>query len=136
MLKVLIVEDDFMVADCLEEILSVAGFNVCAITGNVADAITLGEQHAPDLAVIDLHLNDGGFGTEVGAALCERINVGVLYASGNPDDPRLRDARGAACIAKPYSASSIVAALHAVSDRTIGRAAWSELPKGLRLLIA
>ena len=136
MLKVLIVEDDFMVADCLEEILCAAGFEVCGIAGDVTNAVALGEQHEPDLAVIDFRLTDGQYGTDVGAALCDRIDVGVIYASGNPDDPRLQAAKGAACIAKPYSASSIVAALHLVRERLSHGAAPAEIPKGVRLLDA
>lgn len=136
MLKVLIVEDDFMVADCLEEILLAAGFDVCGITGNVSEAIALGERIAPDLAVIDFRLSNGEYGTEVGAALSDRLGVGILYASGNPDDPRLQNAVGAACIAKPYSAASIVAALRVVSEGIRFGAASAELPKGLRLLSA
>ena len=134
MLKVLIVEDDFMVADCLEEILLTAGFTVCGVAGNVANAIELGEQHAPDLAVVDLRLMDGEYGTEVGAVLTDRIRAGVLYATGNADDPRLQNAKGVACIAKPYSANAIVAALHLVSARRHDAAASPSLPKGCRLL--
>jgi DNA-binding response OmpR family regulator len=133
MLKVLIVDDDFMVADCLEEILLAAGYEVCGIAGGVADALMLDNRHEPDLAVIDFHLQDDEYGTEVGAALCERRTIGVLYVSGNADDPRLHDAKGTACIAKPYSASSIVAALRMVSERTFQGADIAELPQGFWL---
>lgn len=134
MLKVLIVEDDFMVADCLEEILLAAGFQVCGITGNVTEAIFLGKRDSPDFAIIDFRLMDGEYGTKVGAALCETTDVAVLYVSGNPDDPRLREAKGAACIAKPYSATSIVAALNVVSQRRSRGVASAELPEGFHLL--
>ena len=95
---VLIVEDDFMIADCLEEILVAAGFTVCGIAGTTAEAIALGERHNPDLGIIDLRLADGGIGTDVAAALCTRSKFGVLYVSGNPDHPRLQNAEGNACI--------------------------------------
>jgi DNA-binding response OmpR family regulator len=134
MLKVLIVEDDFMVADCLEEILLAAGFQVCGITGNVTEAIFLGKRDTPDLAIIDFRLMDDEYGTKVGEALCESTDVTVLYVSGNPDDPRLCDAKGTACIAKPYSASSIVAALNVVSQGRSRGLAPADLPEGFRLL--
>jgi DNA-binding response OmpR family regulator len=133
MLKVLIVEDDFMVADCLEAVLSAAGYDVCGVAGGVADALLLDTRHLPDLAVIDFRLQDGEYGTEVGAALCERRNIGVLYVSGNPDDPRLHDARGTACIAKPYSASSIVAALRMVGERGSQGTETPKFPQGFWL---
>lgn len=136
MLKVLIVEDDFMIADCLEEILLEAGYEVCGIASGVTEAIQLGEQHHPDLGVIDLKLADGGYGTEVAAALCPRGGFGVLYATGNPEHPRFNDAEGEGCLAKPYSAKSVVAALHVVSDRMAKLPTLSAFPEGFRLLNA
>jgi DNA-binding response OmpR family regulator len=57
--KVLIVEDDFMIADCLEEILVDAGYEVCGIAREVDEAIAMGKELRPDLAVIDLRLAAG-----------------------------------------------------------------------------
>ena len=74
-MKVLIVDDDFMVADCLEEILIDAGYEVCGVAGTVEDAVALGNQHRPDLAVIDLRLADGRHGTEVAAAFGETLQL-------------------------------------------------------------
>jgi DNA-binding response OmpR family regulator len=133
MLTVLIVEDDFMVADCLEAVLLAAGYEVCGVAGGVADALLLDARHQPDLAVIDFRLQDGEYGTEVGAALCRRRNIGVLYVSGNPDDPRLHEATGTAAIAKPYSASSILAAIHMVSERVFQGTDAAEFPQGFWL---
>jgi DNA-binding response OmpR family regulator len=133
MLKVLIVEDDFMVADCLETVLLTAGYDVCGVAGGVADALLLDSRYQPDLAVIDFRLQDGEYGTEVGAVLCGRRNIGVLYVSGNADDPRLHDARGTACVAKPYSASSIVTALQMVSERVSQGTDAFEFPQGFWL---
>jgi two-component system, response regulator PdtaR len=136
MQKVLIVEDDFMVADCLEEILVDAGYEVCGITGEVAEAIELGKQHHPDLGVIDLRLTNGRYGTEVAAALCPGGGFGVLYATGNPDHPLLSHAEGEGCISKPYTATSVVSALRVVSERMSKCPVLSTFPLGFRLLRA
>jgi len=130
---VLIVEDDFMIADCLEEILVEAGFTVCGIAATTAEAIALGEQHKPDLGVIDLRLAEGGVGTYVAAALRLRGRFGVLYASGTPDHALLKSAKGEASIAKPYTASAMVAALGIVREQMLGMP-LSAFPQGLRLL--
>jgi two-component system, response regulator PdtaR len=134
--KVLIVDDDLMIADCLEEILIDAGYDVCGIAGNVAEAIALGEQHEPDLAVIDLRLSDGELGTQVAAALCPGGGLGVLYATGNPEHPGLKDAPGEGWIAKPYTGTSIVAALRIVAERMSKLPALSAFPPGFALLRA
>jgi DNA-binding response OmpR family regulator len=116
MLKVLIVDDDFMMADCLEETLVEAGYEVCGIAGTVDDAIALAEAHRPDLGIIDLRLAGGRSGTEVAAALRSRQKFGVLYATGNPDHALLRDAEGEGYIGKPYSTKAILAALRNITE--------------------
>jgi two-component system, response regulator PdtaR len=116
-LKILIVDDDFMVADCLEETLTDAGYEVCGIAGTVEDAIALGDAHQPDLGVIDLRLACGRFGTEVAAVLRRRHKFGVLYATGNPDHLTLREAEGEGYIGKPYTSEAILAALRCVAEQ-------------------
>ena len=134
MLKVLIVDDDFMVADFLEEVLVNAGYQVCGIAGRVSDAIALGERHNPDLGIIDLRLSHGEYGTQVATALRRRGRFGVLYATGNPDHRLLADAEGEGCIGKPYSAASIVAALRVVTGMMSRPRVAAVPPQGFRPL--
>src|ERR1700722_20566380 len=69
MLKVLIVEDDLMLADASEEILVGYGYEGSGIARTVADALALARHAKPDLVMLDLRLADGGLGTEVAAQL-------------------------------------------------------------------
>ena len=131
--KVLIVENDLMIADFLDEVLVEAGYEVCGIASTVAEGIELGERHHPDLGVVDLCLSNGEYGTEVAAALRRRGKFGVLYATGNPDHPRLSGAEGEGCIAKPYLAHSVVSALRVVGE-TMSSRPPSNPPRGFRLL--
>jgi DNA-binding response OmpR family regulator len=134
--KVLIVEDDFMIADCLEEILVDAGYEVCGIAREVDEAIAMGKEHRPDLAVIDLRLAAGRYGTEVASVLCVGGGLGVLYVTGNANHPMLVDAAGEGCMSKPYSAASILAALRIVSERMSKLTVLSRFPADFRLLRA
>lgn len=136
MQRVLIVEDDVMIADCIEDFLVGAGFEVCGITGHVTEAIRLAQECKPDLAVIDLRLRDGQFGTEIAAALCPGGTIGVLYASGNPDHPMLRNAAGEGCIAKPYTQATLVSALGIVSEIMAKVEPLSPFPLNFRRLNA
>lgn len=133
MSKVLIVENDSIVAEFLEDTLLTAGYEVCGIARTAAEAITLGEQHRPELGVIDLCLSDGEYGTEVAAALRQQGRFGVLYATGNPDHPRLSRAQGEGCIAKPYLAISVLSALRIVGEKMSDRPI-SNFPRGFKLL--
>jgi len=133
MLKVLIVEDELMIADFLEEALVDAGYEVCGIASTMVTAIELGERHNPDLGVIDLRLSGGESGTEIAAALRRRGGFGVLYATGNPHHVLLEQAEGEGCISKPYLGSNVVSALRVVSERMFDRP-LSAFPQGFRLL--
>ena len=62
MLKVLIVEDDLMLADFAEELLVEHGYKVSGIARTVGDAVARIRHSAPDLVVLDLRLADGGLG--------------------------------------------------------------------------
>jgi CheY-like chemotaxis protein len=55
-LKVLIAEDDLMIADLVEDILVDEGYAVCGIARSVAEALALARHHKPDLAVLEVVL--------------------------------------------------------------------------------
>ncbi len=59
-MKVLIVEDDLMIADMLEEVLLAHNYCVCGIATTVTEAVALALREKPDLAIVDLRLADGG----------------------------------------------------------------------------
>lgn len=134
MIKVLIVENDAMIADYLEDVLNEAGYDVCGIAGDVDAAILLGKTCNPDLGLIDLRLADGRFGTEVAAALCALPGCGVLYSTGNPDHALLHNAVGTAVLAKPYTPEALVAALRVVRAHITQDSPMPGQPKGFRLL--
>jgi two-component system, response regulator PdtaR len=132
--KVLIVDDDLMLADNLEDVLIAGGYDVCGIASNVTDAIRIGRATHPNLGVIDLRLGDGGFGTEVATALRCYGEFGVLYSTGNPEHTLLAHAEGEGCITKPFMPASLLTALRIVRDRMADIPASAAFPKGFRLL--
>lgn len=133
MIKVLIVENEPIIAELLAENLGEAGYEVCGIASTVAQAIEIGTRDKPDLGVINVHLSGGEYGTEIAATLRRRRAFGVLYATGNPLHPRLIDAEGEGCISKPYLACNIVSALRIVTEQMSNRP-LPAFPRGFRLL--
>jgi DNA-binding response OmpR family regulator len=135
MLKVLIAEDDLMIAEMTEEILAAHGYEVCGIARTVDEAVALGRHHKPDLAIIDLRLADGGIGTEIATHLNEDLgSVGVLYASGNIAHVTLTAAEGQACLAKPYSSADLLRGLEIVADMVATGTASQPFPRGFKVL--
>ena len=134
MLKVLIAEDDLMIADMAEEILVESGYEVCGIGRTVAEAVALGRRHKPDLALLDMRLADGGLGTEVAAQLSALGRLGILYATGNITDVTLNATHGDACIVKPYSSDDLVRGLEIVADIVATGIASPPFPRAFQLL--
>ena len=130
--KVLIAEDDLMIADVAEMILVERGYEVCGIARTVDEAIALGNSHRPDLALIDLRLADGGLGTEVAAQLLALGSPGVLYVTGNMSQVALTD--GDACLAKPYRSLDLIRGLEIVAEIVATGGAQPPFPHGLQLL--
>lgn len=133
-LKVLVVEDDFMIADMAEEFLVEHGFDVCGIAGRVEEAVALGQLHKPDLAMIDYRLADGRLGTEAATRLLAIGKTGILYATGNSSAGALKDAEGDASIGKPYCAEDLVQALEIVADIKAHGVTALPFPHGFQLL--
>lgn len=136
MLKVLIAEDDFMIADMIEETLVANGYEVCGLAATVREAVALGRERRPDLAIFDMRLADGGLGTEIIALLPDAARIGVLYASGNINQV-IEMADRDACIVKPYRMEDLLRALEIVAGIAIhGIAGTPPFPRGFHLLSA
>jgi CheY-like chemotaxis protein len=134
LLKVLIAEDDLMIADLVEEILVDKGYEVCGIARTVAEAVALAQHHKPDLAVIDLRLADGDLGTEIAAQLLPLGRFGVLYATGNISQVALTTSDGDACLSKPYSSADLLRGLEIVAEIAATGKALPPFPKGFQIL--
>ena len=134
MLKVLIAEDDILMADMLEDALVSNGYEVCGIARTVQKAVELGEHHKPDLAVLDVRLAEGGRGTDIASSLKQQGRVGILYATGHVKTTSLTRSDGEACIAKPYRTEDIVRGLEIVEQIVLTGGSSGPFPKGFSVL--
>jgi CheY-like chemotaxis protein len=134
MLKVIIAEDDLVMADMLEDVLVAGGYEVCGIARTVEEALDLSALHRPDLAVLDVQLAGGDRGTAIGAQLHRPGGPGILYATGNMGLINLADANGEACLVKPYGPTDILRALEIVEQILSTGKASRPFPRGFYVL--
>lgn len=80
--KILIVEDEFLVAANLEAALEDWGHTSLGIAPDVSAALQLAAQ-APDVALVDVNLRDGQTGPTIAKKLRE-MGVSVLFVTANP----------------------------------------------------
>lgn len=132
LIKVLIVEDDLMIADLTEEVLEGAGYAVCGIARTVAQGVALYRLHTPSLAVIDMRLAEGGLGTDIIEQLGNPVGFGVLYATGNVSQVMAVSIAGCACLTKPFSAFDLLRSLELVREIATTGSASPPFPRGFR----
>lgn len=116
--KILIVEDEALVALEIEAILSSAGHQVIGCADNQQDALTLAAEREPGIALIDVQLAQGDSGLDVAATLTAR-GIACLFASGNCPKER---GRGIAlgCLHKPFNDRTLTAAVRAIRELRCG----------------
>ena len=128
--KLLIVEDEPLVAFDTEHVLTDADYEVVATVDRVRKAVALIEGGAEiDLVLADVRLADGS-GLDVARAAQGR-GIPVLFLTGTPPD----DADGLAegILMKPYGPRELLGAISVVEERRTGKAP-GRLPSGFRLL--
>ena len=115
--RILIVEDEALVALTMEDVLLEAGYQVCGIADTVSDALDLARLHGPDLAVIDVRLACGDDGIALAETMAAMGPIRILFATGNPAEVRQRANAGQGCLAKPFEAGWLLSALEAIQGR-------------------
>lgn len=129
-IRLLLVEDEPLIAFETEHLLSEDGFEVVATVDRVAEAVALvSDGRAIDLVLTDVNLADGS-GVEVARAAGQR-NIPVLFVTGTC--PSEAEALAAGCLAKPYSPRDLLQAIGAIEARLDGRSPPRRLPQGFRL---
>jgi len=127
--KLLLVEDEPLVAFDNEHFLTEAGFTVVATVDRVAAAVeAIASGRAIDLVLVDVDLADGN-GLDVARAAYARA-IPALYVTGNC--PPEAETFAAGCLSKPYMPRDLVSAVEAIEAQKDGQE-MRKLPQGLRL---
>ena len=127
--RILVVEDEPLVAFDNEHLLTDAGYEVVATVDSLAAAREVIENEELDLVLTDIKLNGDGDGTGV-ARLAHERGVAVLFVTGHPDEEVQGLALG--CLAKPYSEKVLKGALDALESHLQGKK-LKKLPPQLTL---
>jgi response regulator of citrate/malate metabolism len=104
-LKVLIVEDEPIVAHDLKEIAETSGGEVVGLAARVSDARSLAPLK-PELALVDLNLKDGATGPHISASL-SKDDVTVVLVTANLQQIPLDFCGAIGAVAKPFTSQSI-----------------------------
>lgn len=108
-LRVLIVEDEEMIAMLLEETLVALGHQVCATAASQEEAIAAAQAHRPDLMIVDSGLAEGS-GIDAVAAILETGFIPHLFVTGNAMEVATQRPE-AIILQKPFFVPELVSAI-------------------------
>jgi len=83
--RVLIIEDETLIAIDLSDIVSKLGHEVVATADTASKAIAAAAQHQPDLVLADIQLADGSSGIDAVNEILHRVSVPVIFITAFPD---------------------------------------------------
>ncbi|KQM98868.1 response regulator [Sphingomonas sp. Leaf25] len=128
--RILVVEDEPLVAFDTEYFLTASGFEIAATVDSVADALRVIEGGTEvDLVLADINLVDGS-GLDV-ARTAHGRGIPVLLVTGScPEGARVF---AAGCLAKPYPQKDLLGAINAIGAVIGGEKLPNRLPSGLNL---
>ncbi len=110
--KVLIVEDEAVVAMLLKKTLTGWGYDVCDTAASGQGAIEKALSLRPDLILMDILLDDGTSGVEAAQAIQKEMPIRIIYTTGAADEGLLERAAATnpvAVLRKPYGLEELQA---------------------------
>jgi len=109
--RILVVEDDFLVAMQMEAALTEAGFEVAGVASSGEDAIELALKERPRLAVMDIRLAGDRDGIDTALHLFAEQGIRCVFATAHHDEQARQRAAPATPLGwlhKPYTMASLV----------------------------
>lgn len=108
--RILVIEDDLLIATQIETTLTEAGFDVVGLAPTGKEAIELAAKDPPDLAIADIRLTGDKDGVDTALELFRSHGIRCIFASAYSDDEARQRAAPAAPLGwlqKPYSMASL-----------------------------
>lgn len=117
--KVLIVEDELIIALLIERMVHDLGYKVIGKTVSGEEAIKVATEHNPDIILMDIRLQGEIDGIEAMARISEKRSVPVIYISGNTDklhQDMVKKSDGIDFLSKPITRSDLSRSLKQVAS--------------------
>lgn len=117
--RVLIVEDEWVLAHELERCLADLGYDVVGLVQSGEQALRTAAETSTDIAVMDIQLAGAMRGTEAARALWDSHRIPSVFLTAYSDESTVREATtmSAGFVVKPFRAPQLHAAIQMAMDR-------------------
>ncbi len=113
-LRILIVEDEFIIANNLKMMLEDLGYYPFEPVMNLEEAAEVLKNNNVDLAILDINLNNKHEGIDVARMINEKFQIPFIYLTSNADKETIHQAKQTnprTYLIKPFVAEDIYAAI-------------------------
>jgi len=118
-LKILIVEDDLLIAESLSDILEILGHEAIGIAPDAAKAIELCNGNQVDIALLDIQIGGDIDGVELAEIINDDFDIPFIFTTAFADNEtvsRAKDKGPFGYLVKPYGTKDINAAIEIAMD--------------------
>ncbi|MDM0015445.1 response regulator [Variovorax sp. J22P168] len=118
--RVMVVDDDSVVALLLQHTLGRLGYQVIGPAATSDQAIDLARETQPDLVLMDINLGAGGDGIQAAASIAKLRRVPVVFLTAYSEDAVLGRARGSGAygyLLKPFTERGLHATIQMALER-------------------
>jgi two-component system cell cycle sensor histidine kinase/response regulator CckA len=108
--RILVVEDESIVAEDIKETLEAMGYGVSAIASSGEDAVNRAIENTPDLVLMDIRLKGPMDGIEAAGQIRVRLDAPVIYLTAHTDEATLSRAKVTqpqGYLLKPFAADEL-----------------------------
>ena len=115
--KILVVEDEFIIARDIKEILEEAGYDVISNIATYHEAVIAIETHFPQMVILDINLNQLKDGIDIGHFLLIKDDIPFIYLTSHSDAnslDRAKETRPYGYITKPFKPIDLLATVEIV----------------------
>ncbi len=130
--RILIIEDEALVAMELRFVLEDLGYDVAGVCATAKAALDTVSETDIDLALVDIHLSDGPTGIDLGRRLGQDMGVSVLFMTANPGMVREGVAGTIGVLSKPTDERAVQTSVEYALRRRHGEPT-QYAPPGLQL---
>ena len=133
--KVMIVEDEVIVAMSIERTLSSFGYDVVGLSTTPEDAIRIAEELKPDLVLMDINLDGEIDGIDAAEKISQISDIPVVYLTSYTNEATLRRAIGTnpyGYLTKPVRPKELYTTIETVLNKHRAEIAERELKESRR----
>jgi PAS domain S-box-containing protein len=118
--RILVVEDEGIVATDIERCLEDSGFEVAAIAASADDALLEASRHSLDLVLMDIRIQGDMDGIEAGHRLHQRYGLPIVYLTAHGDRDTIERAKKTephGFLLKPFKPNELASAVEIALNR-------------------